>query len=559
MSTTKLRQRIAALRADAAAIGTELAEHAPRMESGELFEVAGELQGAVNAAEGAQLVAIAHASSLEIRLTERGPVDVQHDVGFVDAMASSEVSLATGVGQWAAGRKVGLAAQLSSRFPRLLDLVAAGDLAPVNAGKVVTACDGLDDAACAAVEAVLADRLVGMDPARVTTVARRVATRIAADQVAAAQTRNRKDRLVQVTPGPDGSTDWWARLPAARSAAAWAAVRDLGDQYATQDPDLTLDQARADALMDLLLTNVTVNATVTLGIPVLTGPDADTAREAAAVIHAAESVGTDGVRPTIEPVQVHVGHAAAALAATGEDETATTGLRTAGADTPSTPVADGQNDSAADEHAHAKAENAPAGTDSCDPGWVRPAFATGGLGSGGGFSLSAALLSGCEIPGVGWVDAQTVETLLSVVPTDIGRALLDARTGTLMESVNNAYRPSKNVTDFVTTRDGTCRMWGCTRPSRRCDIDHARPWPNGPTTPANLGGLCRRHHRLKQRRRWTYRLDPDGTATWTSPTGTKRITHPDHATIPPPPPPKPTAASATPPRTAVLADDPPPF
>ncbi len=412
-----------------------------------------------------------------------------------------------------AGRKVGLAAQLASRFPRLLGMVVGGDLAPVNAGKVLTACDGLDDTACAAVEAVLADRLVGMDPARITTVARRVATRIAADQVAAAQTKNRKDRLVQVTPGPDGSTDWWARLPAARSAAAWAAVTDLGDHYASKDPDLTLDQARADALMDLLLTNVHVTAQVTLGIPILTGPDAAAARDAAIGDHAAEN----------PPTQ-----------------------------------ADGHIDATAAQHNGPDVTDGPAGTGPCDPGWVRRAYATGGLGTGGGFSLSAALISGCEIPGIGWVDADTVETLLSIVPTDIGRALLDARTGTLMESVSNAYRPGKNLTDFVTTRDGTCRMWGCTRPARRCDLDHAKPWPNGPTTPTNLGGLCRRHHRLKQRRRWTYHLHPDGTATWTSPTGTQRTTQPDHAALPPPRS-TPTAASPAPQRTAVLVDDPPPF
>ena len=368
---------------------------------------------------------------------------------------------------------------------------------------------------------MLADRLVGMDPARITTVARRVATRIAADQVAAAQHRNRKDRLVQVTPGPDGSTDWWARLPAARSAAAWAAVTDLGDQYATKDPDLTPDQARADALIDLLLTNVQVTAQVTLGIPILTGPDADTAREAAAVIHAAENPPTQADEQADNPPQEHT-------------------------------------DAAAAQHHGADLTHGPAGTDSCDPGWVRPAFATGGLGTGANFSLSAALISGCEIPGIGWVDAQTVETLLSVVPTNIGRALLDARTGTLTESVSNTYRPPKNLTDFVTTRDGTCRMWGCTRPARRCDLDHARPWPNGPTTPTNLGGLCRRHHRLKQRRRWTYHLHPDGTATWTSPTGTKRTTQPDHATLPPPQPKaKPAPPTTQPP--AVLVDDPPPF
>ena len=157
--------------------------------------------------------------------------------------------------------------------------------------------------------------------------------------------------------------------------------------------------------MDLLLTNVTVTATVTLGIPVITGPDGDHARDTATTERAADSQ-------------------------TGGDAE-TTGTASSGDPGP---------------EATAK--------------WVRPAVATGGLGLGGKFSLSAALMSGCEIPGIGFIDADTVEALLPVVPTDIGRALLDARTGTLMESVTTAYRPPKNLTDFVTTRDGTCRMWG---------------------------------------------------------------------------------------------------
>ena len=107
--------------------------------------------------------------------------------------------------------------------------VLSGELATVNVGKVISVCDGLDATACAAVEDVLVDRVVGMDPARITTVVRKVATRIAADQVAAAQHKNRKDRLVQVCPGPDGTTVWSARLPAGPSAATWDAVRDLGD------------------------------------------------------------------------------------------------------------------------------------------------------------------------------------------------------------------------------------------------------------------------------------------------------------------------------------------
>ena len=103
MSSSQLRADVAAMRAAMAALGARLAAEAPRMSADELFEVTGDLQGVVNAAEGAQLVATAHAAAHETRLTDRGPVEVHHGLGFVDAMAPSEVSLATGTGQWAAG------------------------------------------------------------------------------------------------------------------------------------------------------------------------------------------------------------------------------------------------------------------------------------------------------------------------------------------------------------------------------------------------------------------------------------------------------------------------
>ena len=106
-----------------------------------------------------------------------------------------------------------------------------------------------------------------------------------------------------------------------------------------------------------------------------------------------------------------------------------------------------------------------------------------------------------------------------------------------------AYRPPGAVRQFVTTRDGTCRMWGCSRPAARVDLDHTRPWPDGRTAPDNLAALCRRHHRMKHHGRWRYRLDQDGTVTCSSTTGRTRMTPPAYRTEPPPLP----------------AHDPPPF
>lgn len=475
MSTDQLSSRIAALRSEVGGLASGLSDIAPSLAPDELFELAGELQGLLNAVDGAQLIAIAHAASHETRLTDRGPTQVRHPVGFVDAMAGSEVSLLTGTGQWAAARRVGLAARSAERFPRLLEMVVAGDLPSATVQKVVSTCEGLDATACAAVEAVLVERLADLDPSRVTGVTRRIATRVAADQLAAAERKGRRVRCVEVSPGPDGSTQWWALLPADRSAAAWAAVRSLADTYTVEDPSLTVDQARADALLDLLLSNVDVTAKVTIGIPVITGPEGEAARDAAV--------------------------------------------------------------------AEREADGGSAATDG-------PLVGVGGLARGPAFSVSAAL-SGCEVAGVGWIGADTVSALLETVPLEVGRALLDTRTGTTVETVTSAYRPTRAVTEFVTLRDGTCRMWGCSRPAERCDVDHARPWPGGPTSPANLAGLCRRHHRLKQLRRWQYRLDPDGTVTWTSPNGLRRTTLPEHALLPPP--------AAAPSRRATVTEGTPPF
>ncbi|WP_141755458.1 HNH endonuclease signature motif containing protein, partial [Mycolicibacterium grossiae] len=89
------------------------------------------------------------------------------------------------------------------------------------------------------------------------------------------------------------------------------------------------------------------------------------------------------------------------------------------------------------------------------------------------------------------------------------------------------YRPSRALAAFIRAGDLTCRAPGCARPATACEIDHVIAWPHGPTAAANLASLCTEHHLLKTFwPGWSYRLDPDGTATWTDPTGLTAITHP---------------------------------
>lgn len=92
------------------------------------------------------------------------------------------------------------------------------------------------------------------------------------------------------------------------------------------------------------------------------------------------------------------------------------------------------------------------------------------------------------------------------------RAVTDPVTGHLLDYGTEQYLPEK-LRDFVLARD-LCRVPGCTARAR-LDMDHAVPFPAGPTSAANCGGLCRRHHQLKTERLADVKDSrADGSATW---------------------------------------------
>ena len=92
------------------------------------------------------------------------------------------------------------------------------------------------------------------------------------------------------------------------------------------------------------------------------------------------------------------------------------------------------------------------------------------------------------------------------------------------------YRPSDELAEFVRMRDLFCRFPGCDVPADRCDLDHARPWPWGPTHASNLNCKCRQHHLMKTFwigvGGWSDQQLPDGTVIWTAPSGATFTTHP---------------------------------
>jgi hypothetical protein len=99
------------------------------------------------------------------------------------------------------------------------------------------------------------------------------------------------------------------------------------------------------------------------------------------------------------------------------------------------------------------------------------------------------------------------------------RWVTDPMTGELLDLGRSSYTPSAALRDFIEARDETCRMVGCERPARRCQLDHKAEWDRlGCTDCSNLQPLCQMHHQQKTKKRWTLTQGDDGD-TWTSALG----------------------------------------
>ena len=226
-------------------------------------------------------------------------VDVDHGVGHVSEFASDCFGPMLAMGFIAAGRKVDAAATLAAKLPATLAAMSTGDLDPWRATIIATQLAEANAASCAAVEALIYPAVLGEAPGAVTKRVRRVLARVDADALRLKAAKERLDRFVHAYPSQvPGLTTWVASLPAADSAACWAAIDALAHQMSGVDPTRTLEQCRADALVDLMLTNATVATTVTLMIPVQTATvdEPDGSRERDLIVRHANNP-ADHTRP----------------------------------------------------------------------------------------------------------------------------------------------------------------------------------------------------------------------------------------------------------------------
>ena len=480
-------------------------------------DLAAEVDGAqqvINAASAVQALRVAQYAA---RVSEQDAcgrwVEVDHPLGHVGEFAADCFGPMLAMGPVAAGRRVEAAAVLASRLPVTLAAMSAGDLDLWRATIIATELGEASWQSCAAVEALIHPGVLGEAPGAVTKRVRRVLARIDADAVRLKAAKERLDRFVQAYPSRvPGLTTWVASLPAADSAACWAAIDDLAHRMRGDDPTRTLEQCRADALVDLMLTNVAVTTTVTLMIPVQTAtvdePDGSLERD---LIVRAGNPGNPGNPGNCAASGTGVDTGAgAAPAGAGGDRSGAGGC--AGATSGQLNQLGQLNPS---RLLSSLANTNDFGQPMPDPNpMVEPTWA----------QICA---MGYEIPGIGVIGGDVVAGILSKFDTRIARVLLDERTGVVIETSIQEYLPNPAMRRFVQKRDGTCRFPGCRRNAKRCEPDHVIPYSRGgPTAIWNLAALCKHHHRVKHDAGWTLTITSDGKCTWTDPHGRQYATHP---------------------------------
>jgi hypothetical protein len=470
--------------------------------SGEdLLDLVEVTQRLTNTVAALQTRAIAHVAAHDEHLDQHGQWVLQHrGLGHKSLDAGAMIATRMGVSTAAAESRVDDAVHQVTVTPQLVKAMAGGELDGWRA-RVVTselsACP--DQAATKVMDLLLAhvadrggwDETAGPLRTRVRRLVARVAPQVPAEEAAVAVER----RCVVRTPATQGTDHWEAELPVESSLPMWHAIETLAHQLRQTDLTLSVTQARADALAQLVLAQADVTVLLHATIPDTPTNPGD------------RPVPAIGPTPNSGPVCDGVAD------------------RTGGNRADS--VADAEADEPADSTSPPP-QDGPSSPDEPVPMRVATLTEIGGLSSQPVLLDLTALGQNARLKNSTPLicDPDTGAVTSGMIPAGLGPP--SSRTKNAAEAVRSYAMPTR-MKRLVRLRDGHCRFPGCTIAARFCDIDHVVPWPIGATDPANLICLCRRHHRIKQRHGWRALLLAAGIVEWTDPTGKRTTTNPvDH-------------------------------
>ncbi|WP_370947345.1 DUF222 domain-containing protein [Amycolatopsis sp. cg5] len=164
-----------------------------------------------------------------------------------------ELAFALSMTKVAAAKLIGVARDVTGRLPGVLGLMDAGKLDYGKAAQVSDALSWLSDDKVGAVDAILVERLIGKDPRGVRRCANKLAAQADPDGLERRAAQKRAARRMILTHRDAGSARLAVEGPAEKCAAAYTRIDRLARKLSLSDKSRTLEQLRADVMMDLCL------------------------------------------------------------------------------------------------------------------------------------------------------------------------------------------------------------------------------------------------------------------------------------------------------------------
>ena len=374
---------------------------------------------------------------------------------------TTEVALALGITESAAGQLLSTGHALATRLPGTLAALEAGQISKEVAAVMVGATAVVDDDnTVSEIERLVLPTAPGRSRESVRQQVNRQVVRL--DPAGADERHRKAKKQSHMSKWSDTDGMGWMKIhaPMEDIAAAWEAITGLAKAAKTPGDERSLDQRRVDVFAD--------------------------------VWHGVLDHGGfgDQLLPTQHGRKAHIDVMIPYDVLFGPGGTANFGSGSAKGTTPST-----QREDAAREGG-------------VDPTSARPASA----------SRSAGV---AELRGYGPIAPGQAQR---VAAEGVWRRLIhDPLSGTLMDYGTTRYVPPDTLKEFVVTRDQECPMVGCRQVSRSGELDHAVPFSKGgSTSERNLTAPCKHHHRAKDGGGWTLVINDDRSKTWTSPLGRQR-------------------------------------
>lgn len=199
-----------------------------------------------------RIVASAQARQIRAlaRLTELRPDRLG---GVIDEFTADEVAPLLRISRNAAHRRLELAIQLTGRLRGTLTALDCGDLDLYKARIIAELTSVLGDEQAATVEARILPRAADQTPGQLRAAVRRAVLWVDPNGAEERRQKRVRDRAVVLEPGEDGTADLTAtHLDAAEATAAYQRLDDYA-RATKGDDERTMDQRRADAMVDLLL------------------------------------------------------------------------------------------------------------------------------------------------------------------------------------------------------------------------------------------------------------------------------------------------------------------